>query len=206
MIPFHSFALVVLAGMPAQAPAATAAPAAPQVCVALLLPSVQGVDDAIAVATSVRSIFESYLNGPSLKSVLLDARLASQANEEAKQKECPRILSVTVTRKASGNGPSKLGAMARAAGTTAAYIPMPNYGTAAAVGAARGGAEAVASVASGTHAKDEMTLSYKVATADGATLLPQKSDKAKAKSDGEDLLTPLISRAAEAVAAAITTK
>src|SRR6476659_2796315 len=155
MIPLHPFAFAMLAALPLQA--APAAPASDAACVALLLPSVEGVDDATAVATSVRSIFESYLTGPSLKSLLLDARLASQANEEARQKGCTKILTVTVNRKAASSGGSKVGAVARAAGTTAAYVPLPNYGTAVAVGAARGGAEAVATVASGTHAKDEMT-------------------------------------------------
>jgi hypothetical protein len=202
MLSFLPFALAAVAALPT--PSRPSAQAADAACVALVLPAVEGVEDATAVATSVRAIFQSYLTGPSLKSVLLEARLASQAGEEAKQKDCVKMLTVTVTRKAAGNGRSKLGALASAAGTTAAYIPLPNYGTAAAVGAARGSAEAVSYLAYGTHAKDEMTLGYKVTTADGATLVPQKSEKAKAKSDGEDLLTPLISRAAEAVAAVVT--
>ena len=175
-------------------------------CVSLLLPSVTGVDDSTAVATSVRAIFESYLTGPSLKSVLLDAKLASQANEEAKQKGCTRILTVTVSRKAADNKPSTLSSVARAAGTTAACIPLPNYGSAVAVGAARGGAQAVADVAYHTRAKDEITLAYKLVTADGAMLMPERSDKAKAKSNGEDLLTPLIAKASEAVAGTIARK
>jgi hypothetical protein len=171
--------------------------------VALLLPSVEGVDDATAVATSVRSIFESYLTGPSLKSILLDARLASQANIEAKQKDCTTILTVSVTRKAGNYGPSKLSSVARAAGTTAAYVPIPTYGGAVAAGAARGGAEAVADVAYNTHAKDEVTMTYKVVSADGATLLAPKTISAKAKSNGEDLMTPLIAKASEAVAGTV---
>jgi hypothetical protein len=203
MIAAHLIALAALVTTPPQAPA----PQAPaKVCIALLLPSVEGVDDATAVATSVRTIFESYLTGPSLQSVMLDAKLASQANEEARQKECPRILNVTVTRKAGSTGPSKAGAIARAAGTTAAYIPVPSYGGAVAAGAARGSTQAVADLAYHTHAKDEVTMSYKVVTTDGATLLPLKSNSAKAKSNGEDLLTPLIAKASEAVAAVITTK
>jgi len=203
MMSLLPFALAAVAVLP---PAHSSIQAADAACIALVLPSVEGVEDATAVATSVRSIFQSYLTGPSLKSVLLDARLASQAAEEAKQKACTKILTVTVNRKSAGAGGRKLGALAHAAGTTAAYIPLPNYGTAAAVGAARGGAEAVASVAYNTRAKDEITLGYKVTTADGATIVPQKSDKAKAKSDGEDLLTPLIARASEAVAPTITRK
>jgi hypothetical protein len=205
MMSLHSLALVVSTMTAPQA--ASAMPAGGAACVALLLPSVEGVEgDALAVAASIRSVFESYLTGPSLKSMPLEARLMSQATEEAKQKACPAILSVTVTRKTSGGGPSKIAAVASAAGTTAAYIPVPNYGTAVAVGAARGGVEAVSSVARGTRAKDEMKFSYKVTTADGAVVVPQKTETVKAKSDGEDLLTPLISRASETVATAVTKK
>jgi hypothetical protein len=205
MIPVHALALAMLPVMPQQAEPAKPAETA---CVALPLPTVEGVEgDATSVASSVRALFESYLTGPSLKSVPLDARLASQAAEEARQKDCPTILTVTVTRKADhGSGHSKVGAIASAAGTTAAYIPLPNYGAAVAVGAARGGVEAIGSLAGTTHAKDEMTLTYKMAKATGATVLPVKSDTAKAKSNGEDLLTPLIARASETVAAAVTRK
>ena len=205
MIPLHSLAFSMSLAMPQQVDAAAkkAAPA----CVALVLPSVEGVDgDATAVASSVRAIFQSYLTGPSLQSIPLEARLASQASEEARQKACTAMLSVTVTRKASSGGSNKLGAIASAAGTTAAYIPLPSYGAAVAVGAARGGAEAVASVAHTTHVKDEMRMTYKVTTADGVTLVAPKSDSAKAKSEGEDLLTPLIARAADVVATAVSRK
>lgn len=200
----HPVALALLTLLPLPAKGAPRPP--DTACVALLLPSVEGVEDVTAVATSVRAVFESYLTGPSIKSVMLDAKLASQATQEARQKECETILTVTVTRKASGNGGSKVGTVARVAGSTAAYVPLPNYGAAIAVGAARSGADAVASVASTTHAKDEMQMTYKVTTADGAPILALKSESVKAKSDGEDILTPLIARASEAVATAVTKK
>jgi hypothetical protein len=201
MIAVHLFALAVLATTPQQEPAAAQVPDTG--CVALLLPSVEGVEDSVAVASSVRAIFQSYLTGPSIKSMELEARLASQAAQEARLKGCTRILTVTLVRKQSGGGGSKLGTVAHAAGSTAGYIPVPNYGTAAAIGAARSGAEAVASVAHTTKAKDEFTMTYRVDTADGAALVPLKTDKAKAKSNGEDLLTPLIARASEVVGAAV---
>ena len=200
MIAVHVFALAVLATTPPQDAAAKSADTG---CVALLLPSVEGVEDATAVASSVRAIFQSYLTGPSLRSIDLDAKLASQATQEARQKNCTKILTVTVVRKQAGGGGNKVGAIAHAAGTTAAYIPLPNYGSAVAVGAARGGAEAVAGVARTTRAKDEITMTYRVDTADGAPIVPLKTDKAKAKSNGEDLLTPLIARASDAVGTAV---
>jgi hypothetical protein len=203
MYALHTLAFVLAAAVPSQTP--SQAPAPGKVCIALLLPSVEGVDNATAVASSVRSIFESYLTGPSLQSVMLDAKLASQASEEAKQKECPRILMVTVNRKAGSTGPSKAGAIARAAGTTAGYIPIPGgIGGAVAAGAAEGGAVAVSDLAYHTNAKDEITMTYKIMTADGATVMPLKTDSRKAKSNGEDLLTPLIEKASNAVSGVIT--
>ena len=50
--------------------------------------------------------------------------------------------------------------------------------------------------------KDEVTLGYRLESGDGKVLL-EKTDKRKAKSDGEDLLTPLVQQAAEAIAAVV---
>jgi hypothetical protein len=69
-----------------------------------------------------------------------------------------------------------------------------------AAGAAAGAASsAVYDYAYSSRTKDELTLSYRLESP-GGTVLLEKSDKRKAKSDGEDLLTPLAQRAAEAVA------
>src|SRR5918993_3450855 len=69
-------------------------------CVAIVLPSARGVDgDATAFSTSLRDLFTSYLTGPSLRAVPLEARLTSQAVEEARQKDCGNILLVSVARK-----------------------------------------------------------------------------------------------------------
>jgi hypothetical protein len=46
--------------------------------------------------TAVRETFTSFLAGPSLGVTPLEARLASQAREEAKQKSCPYILLTTI--------------------------------------------------------------------------------------------------------------
>src|SRR6185503_8195167 len=99
MIAVHLLTLAVLATSPQQADAAQPVDAG---CVALLLPSVEGVEDSIEVATSGRSI----------KSIELEARLSSQAAQEARLKGCTKILTVTLVRKQSGGGGNKLGAVA----------------------------------------------------------------------------------------------
>jgi hypothetical protein len=71
--------------------------------------------------------------------------------------------------------------------------------TDAAAGAA---SAAVSELSYSTRAKDQMSLAYRLETADRKTLV-EKSAKRTASSDGEDLLTPLAQQAAEAVAAAV---
>jgi hypothetical protein len=172
-----------------------------------VLPTIEGATgDSAALAESVRAVFTSYLTGPSLKALPLEARLPSQAAEEARQKECARILTVAMVLKRGGGGHALAGAVTRAAGTAAYYAPVSGVGGAIARGTAVAGAEAVASAATSTRAKDEMQINYRVTSPDGAAILAPKTDKAKAKADGEDLVTPLVAKAAEAVAAAVAGK
>jgi hypothetical protein len=177
-----------------------------QTCVAIVMPSATGVDgDATAFSISLRDLFASYLNGPSLRAMTLDARLPSQAIEEARQKECAYVLLTTITRKRDGgSGWGK--ALGQAAGSAVYYgIPYGGSGAAAAArGAAVAGAHAISSMASTTRVKDEVTLEYRIGAADTVTRTAPKTEKAKAKSDGEDLLTPLVAKTAEAVAAIVS--
>ena len=188
----------------AAAPAAAQdkpAPVEEQTCTALVLPSVVGASgNAADMANIVRDLFATYLTGPTLKSVSLEARLPSQAVEEARQKQCDHVLVVKLTEKHHGG--SSLGkAVGQAAGTAAWYIPGGGVAGEVARGTTAGVASAVSTLASGTRANDEMQMEYTLSTVGGRTLLT-RSDKAKSSADGEDLVTPLVERAAMAIAAA----
>lgn len=198
------FSILVALGMLAPAQdKPSVSPGAP--CIAIVMPSVAGVEDSTTVATSVRALFQSYLTGPSLRSIALDARLPSQATEEAIQKQCTTMLTVSLTRKAGSSGPSKVATAAQAAGSAAGYIPGGGIGEIAAISAAAS-AQAIGSLARNTHAKDEMRMEYRVTTADGAQILAPKTDTRKAQSNGEDIVTPLVERAANAIAFVVTKK
>jgi len=58
-------------------------------------------------------------------------------------------------------------------------------------------------MSSTVRAHDELTLTYRLEGA-GGDVLAEKTEKQKADSDGEDLMTPVAQRAAEAVAAAVS--
>jgi hypothetical protein len=174
-------------------------------CIAIVLPSVDGVDDSTTVANGVQSLFQSYLTGPSLRSITLQAKLPSQAMQEAIQKQCTKVLTVSMSRKAGGGGNRKLGALSQAAGTAAGYIPAAGAAEVAVAGAAAG-AGAVSSLAYGTRPKDEMRIEYRLTTVDGDTVIERKTDTLKARSSGEDIVTPLVAKAADAVATAVARK
>ena len=184
--------------------AAAAAPAA-DTCIAIALPSVQGAEgNATDTATAVRELFTSYLEGPAIKVVALDARLTLQATEEAKQKSCGHMLVASVVRKRGGGGLGR--ALTRAGSTAAWYTPVGGIGGSVARGAVIAGAQAASEIASDTRAKDELRLQYRLVATDGRVVVKQKEEKAKASADGEDLLTPLVQRVSETVATALIRK
>jgi len=181
-----------------QVPARSNSPAT--ACVALVLPRVQGV--AGDVAAGVRDLFAKYLSGPSIRTILVDARLESQAMEEVRQKACAHVLTVTLTHKRGGGALKR--ALVQGAGGAAMFLPGgASIGSAVVRNAAMGGAQAMVTMAASTRAKDEIRLEYGVVAVDGSVLVALKSDKAKAQADGEDIVTPLVERAAVVIAAAL---
>ena len=84
---------VSLGGIPGLAASQQDAPAAAPTCLAVMLPSVQGVEgSASEMAAAVRDLFVSFLNGPAIQPTSLEARLPSQAVLEARQKGCGQVL------------------------------------------------------------------------------------------------------------------
>jgi hypothetical protein len=157
-------------------------------------------------ASAVRETFTSFLTGPSIAVRPLNARLQSQVREEAKASGCRYLLLPSVKHVHKSGGGGLLGRMAGGAVEQGAWRAGATAGSTVggvAAGAAAGAAGAAAnSYASSVRNKDELTLSYRLESDEG-TALVDESEKRKAKSDGEDLLTPLVQHAAEAVAAAV---
>ena len=157
---------------------------------------------AAQAAEAVRNTFAGYLTGPRLEIASLNARLPSQAMEEARQSQCDYVLYASMTQKKGGGSGMFSRAIGNVVGAAAGHIPVNTAGEAAARGAVITGVYTTANIASNTKAKDEITLEYKLEPVNGARPALSKTDKAKATSDGEDVLTPLIERAAEAIVAA----
>ena len=159
-----------------------------------------------AIVDAVRESFTSFLTGPTLQAKPLTARLQSQAREEAKGADCQYLVLTTVKQVRQSGGQSLVGKIAggavQAGVSSAGGAVSGTAGRIAANAAAGATNAAVYGLAGSTRAKDEITLSYRLESSAGKSLL-DKSEKAKAKSDGEDLLTPLVQKSSEAIADAV---
>jgi hypothetical protein len=109
-----------------------------------------------------------------------------------------------VRKTSTSNG--LLGRMAGSAVQQGAYTVGSAAGSTVgrvAANAAAGAAGAAAYNYSTTvKTKDEVVLGTRLESAAGEVLV-DRSEKRKAQSDGEDLITPLVAKAAEAIAAAV---
>ena len=175
-----------------------------RVCVApASVQMVEGSTD--AAIDAVRGTFTSFLTGPSLAVQPLASRLASQVREEAKSADCPYLLLTTFKQERKG-GHTVLGRAASSAVQEGAWnvlVSTRSTSTKAAAGAAMSGAVATREVVSSFRTKDELTLGWQLEARDGRVLVA-KSERRKASSDGEDVLTPLVEHASESIVTAIT--
>ena len=170
----------------------------------------QGTGTRPDYGTPIRNSMIQMMSGPADEIAPLDSPLAMQVDAEAKQKECDYILYSSVTVKHGQSG--GFGKFMKMAGPAASMVPM--------MGAAGGMAGAVAASAAGTAMstaaslssrviknKDEVTLDYQLMPV-GQETTPKVANKlrAKAKSDGEDVLTPLIEQTATTVLTEVSKK
>ena len=197
--------LLILPARTAAQDSAQAAPNLTQICLAPA--AVEAAPNGVDPLAAVRETFTSFLTGPSLGVMPLNARLQSQVREEAKLSKCSYLLLTTVKHERKTGGGGLLGRVASGAVQHGAWSAVGATGSTVGrvvAGAAAGAASGAAyDYAASSRNKDELTLSYRLEAA-GGTALIQKTEKRKAKSDGEDLLTPLVQRASEAIASAVT--
>jgi hypothetical protein len=181
------------------------APASPAQKICLAPASVEAAPSGSDPVAAVRESFTSFLSGPTLGVTPLKARLESQVRQEAKLAGCAYLLLPSIKHQRKTGG----GLLSRVAGSAAEHGAWSVAGSAgstagrvaatAAAGAAR---TAAWDYAHHFQTKDELTLAWRLEGPNGAEL-KQGKEKKKAKSDGEDLLTPLVQSAAEAIAAAV---
>jgi len=184
----------------------------------------QGSSAQADYSTPIRNAMILLMNGPAVEIAALDSRVPMQLQAEAAQKQCDYILmsSVAVKHPQSGG----FGKFMKMGGTMAQMTPMGamahGMGGAMAASAASAAASAAAQAAqqqamnqvmsqlSGFNGqikqKDDVTVQYQLTqTGQGAPLL-QNALQGKAKSDGEDVLTPLLQQTANTVLTQVSAK
>ena len=159
------------------------------------------VGDGITAAdlsAAVQNSLREYLKVPNLEIVVLETKLPSAVDAEAKQKECDMVLYANVAHKKGGGG---FGMFKAVAPVLSSVVPMA--GMAGVAGAVAGSVASsaiitAANVSGNVRAKDELTLEVKLNKIDGSNALT-KQVKAKAKSNGDDIISAAVEQAAQAV-------
>jgi hypothetical protein len=146
------------------------------------------------LAAAVQNTLTKHLQDPKIEVVAIEAKLPSAIDAEAKLKECDYVIYANVSHKKGGGG---FGGMFGS--STASIVGSSvGYGGGHAAVVATQVATQVA-MSENIKAKDELTLDVKLQVPGTATTAFAKQYKAKAKSAGEDIITPVIEQAAQAI-------
>ena len=179
----------------------------------------QGNDAQGDYGTPIRNSIVLLMGGPAVEVIALDSRIPIQVQAEAKQKECDYILFSSIAVKHSGGG--GFGKFMKMAGPATSVIPLAGAGN-------MGGAMAsqvagvAASVAAQTaeqqamnqlsgfngqiKSKDDVSVEYRLYPTGQDKARLENTMKGKAKTDGEDVLTPMILQAANSILTDVTKK
>jgi hypothetical protein len=155
------------------------------------------------LAAAVQNTLAEYLKSPSVELVQLEAKLPSQIDDEAKQKECDFVIYANVSHKKGGGGGGGFGGMfGKVMAPAVGQVGIGHTGSTA--GNVAGQVATTAIVSAGTMSanvkqKDELTLDVKVQTPGSQTPAASRAFKAKAKSAGEDIITPVVEQAAQTI-------
>jgi hypothetical protein len=186
----------------------------------------QGNDAQNDYGTPVRNSTIYLMSGPSIEIAALDSRLPQQVQAEAQQKQCDYIMMSGVTIKHSGS--SGFGKFMKAGNMAASMTPigMMAHGASGALAAAQAAStaaqvaaqqaaiqaaqQAATSQLAGLNGqikqKDDVTVEYHLYPTGQDKSVLDNVMKGKAKTDGEDVLTPMVQQAANNVLTQVSKK
>ena len=177
----------------------------------------QGNNAGADYSTPIRNAEISLMSGPAVEIAALDSHVAMQLQAEAQQKQCDYILYSAVTVKHSQN--SGFGRFMKMGSVAANMTPMVAMTHSMTTMAAAQAANAAASQMAQQQAmnqlanfngqiksKDEVDVQYQLVSTGQTSPVLQNALQAKAKSNGEDVLTPLLQHAATEVLTQVSKK
>jgi hypothetical protein len=148
------------------------------------------------LAAAVQNTLQQNLKGTNVEAVLIEATGAA-IQAEAQQKQCDYIVFANVSHKKGGGGFGSM--LSSTVGQVASNV---GYGSGTAAVVATNTVVA-ATVAQNIKSKDELTLDVRLERPTSQTPSFAQTFKGKAKSAGEDIITPLSQQAAQAIIASI---
>jgi len=154
------------------------------------------------LSAAVQNTLGTYLKGTKIEIIALESKLASALAEEAKQKDCDQILTITASHKKGGGG---FGGFGKVLGSVVSQTGIGHTGSAVGNIAGQVATTAIVSATSmsgNIKSKDEITLDLAMNTVGGSSTLA-KQFKAKAKSNGDDIISAVIEQAAQAILDAV---
>ena len=171
-------------------------------------------------STPIRNVEVALMSGPAVEIAALDSHVPMQLQAEAQQKQCDYIMySGVIVKHSSGGGFGKFMKIGQTAASFNPAVMMTK--SVGSIAAAQGAAAAsqmaaqqmqqqaisqLAGFNGQIKSKDDVTVQYQlVATGQNAPVL-QNTLQGKAKSDGEDVLTPLLQQEANAVLTQVSHK
>jgi hypothetical protein len=151
------------------------------------------------LSSAVQNTLGDYLKGTKVELVALEAKLPSALTEEAKEKACDFVIFANVSHKKGGG----FGGFGKVLGNVVAQTGGGNWGntTANVAGAVVSRTIVGATLSQNIKAKEEITLDIKLQKSESVAI--SKQYKAKAKSDSEDILSPMIEQIAQAILDAV---
>lgn len=153
---------------------------------------------AAELAAAVQNSLREYLKVPKVEVVVLEAKLASAIDAEAKDKDCDLVLHANVAHKKGGGGFGMFKSIAPVLSSVAPIAGMGSTAGAIAGSVASSAIYTAASVSGNVKAKDELTLDVNAKKTDGSVALT-KQVKVKAKSNGEDIISAAVEQVAQAI-------
>ena len=157
--------------------------------------------NAADLAAAVRNTLAEYLKSPNVELVQLEAKLPSQVDAEARQKECDFVVYSNVSHKKGGGGGFG-GMFSKVVAPAVGQVGIGHTGSTAGNVAGQVATTTIVSagaMSANVKQKDELTLDVKVQTPGSATPNASREFKSKAKSAGEDIITPVVEQAAQMI-------
>jgi hypothetical protein len=177
----------------------------------------QGNNAAADYSTPIRNAMILLMNGPAVEVAALDSRILMQLQAEAQQKQCDYVLFSSVAVKHNTGGAfgkfakfatpiasmTPIGMMAHGVGSAMAATAASAAASAASQAAQQQAMSQVMSQLQGFNtqikSKDDVNVQYQLVVPGQPQPVLQNTLQGKAKSDGEDVLTPLLQQTANTV-------